>query len=616
MGRISKQKWHSREFSTEPYSRFAELNGQHEWQSAMPNSYVLYPVRKIVAGRVVYFNFDLAKEMGLITATHARVLNKKLERTILDTFCLRIINEYDQKQNVRYLPSILKPHPYMATRYLQLQHPDKRGTTSGDGRSIWNGQIRHNGITWDISSRGTGVTCLSPGFVEAQKPIRSGSTQYGYGCGLADIDELLGAAILSEIFYQNGVDTERVLAVIDIGGGNSIGVRAAPNLMRPAHIFMHLKQNQYESLRKSVDYFISREHANRRLPFDTKHEDRDRLTLKTLAQTFAQFAAKLDREYIFAWLDWDGDNVLANGGIIDYGSIRQFGLRHDQYRYDDVERFSTTLNEQRLKARAIIQTFAQAFDFLRYGKKRPLEQFRSHWSTRIFDREFDISVTKIFLKQVGFSDAAATFLQTRHPVLTHQLYASFRTLESAKTRYKLKKVPDGVNRPAILNMRRALIDLSKIVDDTIQRNTRWSHIAPEQLFVMTLAKSARGKDKRPTKTLLKQIRDFESLYVQTVRKITATLNPRDLKKFGQSFRENAEQSNRQDRMTGDALLYIVDEILSKFRRHKIKVADMQRTIDSLIKRQGPKQSARENPLGEDALQEVILRIIDGHKECI
>jgi transcriptional regulator with XRE-family HTH domain len=56
--------------------------------------------------------------------------------------------------------------------------------------------------------------------------------------------------------------------------------------------------------------------------------------------------------------------VLANGksefiGIIDYGSVRQFGIRHDKYRYDDVERFSTNLNEQKNKARLIVQVFAQ-----------------------------------------------------------------------------------------------------------------------------------------------------------------------------------------------------------------------------------------------------------------
>ena len=88
-----------------------------------------------------------------------------------------------------------------------------------------------------------------------------------------------------------------------------------------------------------------------------------------LCKEFAKFTAVLDIDYVFAWLDWDGANVLANGGIIDYGSVRQFGLRHDRYRYDDVERFSTNLNEQRLKADCLFR-FLRISNFITTGKKK------------------------------------------------------------------------------------------------------------------------------------------------------------------------------------------------------------------------------------------------------
>lgn len=107
--------------------------------------------------------------------------------------------------------------------------------------------------------------------------------------------------------------------------------------------------------------------------------------LKEVCRSFARFVAHLDRSYIFAWMDWDGDNVLANGGIIDYGSVRQFGLRHDQYRYDDVERFSTNLNQQIPKSRLMMQAFAQIVHYLETGKRLPLERFRRHPAIRHFD---------------------------------------------------------------------------------------------------------------------------------------------------------------------------------------------------------------------------------------
>ncbi len=91
---------------------------------------------------------------------------------------------------------------------------------------------------------------------EAQKPLRTGGTEFGYGCGLAEIDELLAASILAEVMHLQGVRTERVLCVIDLGKGYGIGVRAATNLIRPAHLFLYLKQEKYDSLKAATDYLI------------------------------------------------------------------------------------------------------------------------------------------------------------------------------------------------------------------------------------------------------------------------------------------------------------------------------------------------------------------------
>ena len=102
----------------------------------------------------------------------------------------------------------------MATRYLQLQHPDKRGKTSGDGRGIWNGEFRGRGGTWDVSSSGTGATCLSPAAAQTGKFFKTGDRAVGYGNGYNTLDEGLSAALMSEIFHRNGIPTERTLVII------------------------------------------------------------------------------------------------------------------------------------------------------------------------------------------------------------------------------------------------------------------------------------------------------------------------------------------------------------------------------------------------------------------
>ena len=159
---------------------------------------------------------------------------------------------------------------------------------------------------------------------------------------------MLGSAVMSEIFYRQGIPTERCLAVIGFPDATAIGVRSAPNLIRPAHMFRYLKQGRREELKASVDYFIDREIENGfwQIPSDDPKE-RYTKALDYFARSYAKLAALLEEEYIFNWLSWDGDNMLASGAVLDYGSIRQFAAKHDKYRYKDVDRYSASLAEQR-----------------------------------------------------------------------------------------------------------------------------------------------------------------------------------------------------------------------------------------------------------------------------
>src|SRR6478672_2053211 len=287
------------------YEKFKEIDGTHPWRNVSPDGYVDYQARYRPHGRVLYFNFALAKEMGLIPSDHAASITKDLEQVILDTFSLRIINEYDLERGKKYPPETIKPHPYMATRYLQTQHRNKQGKTSGDGRSIWNGYLRHDGLTFDISSRGTGATILSPGAQEADGAVKTGDESYGYASGLAELDEMLGSAVMSEIFYRQGIPTERCLVVIGFSDGTAIGVRSAPNLIRPAHIFRYLKQGRHAELKATVDYFIERQVNNKFWQIPADESARYEQALDYLARSYGKMAALLEEEYIFNWLAWD-----------------------------------------------------------------------------------------------------------------------------------------------------------------------------------------------------------------------------------------------------------------------------------------------------------------------
>ena len=181
------------------YEKFKELDGTHPWREVSPDGYLDYHARYRPKGRVLYFNFPLAREMELITPDHPPIINKELEQAILETFSLQIINEYDLKLGTKYPIETVKPRPFMATRYLQTQHRNKQGKTSGDGRSIWNGYLRTSNLIFDISSRGTGATILSPGAQKSDGAVKTGDESFGYSSGLAELDEMLGSAVMSEI---------------------------------------------------------------------------------------------------------------------------------------------------------------------------------------------------------------------------------------------------------------------------------------------------------------------------------------------------------------------------------------------------------------------------------
>ena len=493
-----------------PYGGFHQINGHHPWKFAVPNGYVDYEARILRGSKVAYFNFTLAKEMGLIAKDHPHALNAELEKMLMETFALRIVNEYDQLTGLKIPARDLKPGRYMATRYVQLQHDNKAGTTSGDGRSIWNGQfLSPSGKAWDISSCGTGATRLSPGAVALGRPVQTGDTNISYGSGLADLDEGLTAAILSESFHHRGVYTERTLVIMETPDGNGINVRTSTNLLRPSHLFLHLKQGNQLMLKSALDFYIARQVHNKNWAPVAETEKYDAF-LQRLAESYGQFAARLEDEYIFCWLDWDGDNMLMDGGIIDYGSIRQFGLCHHHYRYDDVDRYSTNLKEQKKKARYLVQTFVQLVDFVRTGQKKDLKSYATSPVLKVFDTKFEEVMLDCLLRRVGIGRAQRKALIQRRPAVLAEFEKAYRFFERKESSRGMRSTPDGVNNPAIFCVRNLLKELPRrlLTDDRL--------LGTEE-FLSLMKTPYLSQKEASAKVYEKSAKRFQELYLKLLK---------------------------------------------------------------------------------------------------
>jgi hypothetical protein len=543
------------ESESRSYGAFSRINGQHPFKDNVPGGRVEYKARYKKGGKVAFFNFELAKEMGLLPKGHEEKLNPELEKEILRTFSIVIINEYDLINELKFPEDEIYPHTFMATRYLQLQHPDKSGRTSGDGRTIWNGNIRHNGVTWDVSSCGTGGTKLSPACNINKKFYQTGDPTISYGCGLSEVGEGLETLFFSEVLRKNGFRTERVLAIIEFEKGISINVRANPNLIRPSHFLGHLKQGNYETLKQVADHFCKRQMDNKvweQTTFKTEKEKYQYMA-RQVAKDFAETAAKFEDEYIFCWLDWDGDNILMDGGIIDYGSIRQFGLFHAEYRYDDVQRFSTSILEQRQKARYIVQCFAQIADFLSTKKKKSLSQFRKAATLEYFDKHFIFCKNRNLLQRIGFKKNHQEYLLKEQLPTVTKFRKIFSYFERAKSKRGKYKTADGITRDAIFCMRDILRELPQIY------LTRGAELNPQEFMEVIKSSYAKKPDLRLTFLRVKQIKRFQSLYMSLVRSLEKHANM-TRPQFLLELTMRSSIINRYDRVTGDSITFIVQKV--------------------------------------------------------
>ena len=590
------------------YEKFNLINGSHPWRDVSDQGFIDYPVRYRKGGKVIYFNFPLAQEMGLIPQKHPAVLNPRLEEKILKTFSLQILNEYDWANSPSFEKDGYEDRLYMATRYLQAQHKNKRGDTSGDGRSIWNGTIKTLKMTFDLSSCGTGVTILSPGAQVATEPIQTGDQKYGYSSGLAELDEMLGAAMMSEIFYRRGLPTERCLTVIAFEDNTAIGVRSAPNLIRPAHLFRYLKSKQWKELKDSFEYFLKRQEKNKTYQLPAKGKARYEQALQYLCRTYAKLAAVMEEEYIFNWLSWDGDNLLASGAILDYGSIRQFSAKHNKYRYKDVDRYSTSLTEQKYWARRILQTFIQAVDFICSKKKKRLEAFNQHPLLKEFDRYFYEEKQRRLLGKVGFQEKEINFLIRQHQndVLRFQQCLYF--FEDLKVQKGEEVLPDGINHSPVFLIRNILKELPQFLckhfENEKRKDDQWPFVEPKDFCKIMAASYVDKRDLMLNETRRQKSVEFQKIYHQLIK--AAGKSPNRMMK---EILERSAVINYEYRQTGDGLVWVVEEV-SKMRNRltqSMLQQVMERFIESQVLVPGKHRPVSERELSKNNLTSKLLK---------
>ena len=295
-----------------------------------------------------------------------------------------------------------------------------------------------------------------------------------------------------------------------------------------------------------------------------------------MARRFAQATARFESDYLFVWLDWDGDNILMDGGIIDYGSVRQFGLYHDEYRFDDTDRWSTTIPEQKQKARYLVQTFIQISDCLGRGKKKPIHKFARHKLLTVFDREFEHQLSRHLLYKIGFNESHREYLFKEQQDLINKFKGVFSYFEKAKSQRGPHKVPDGRNWDAIYCMRDMLRELP------LHLFEKEAIMTPEG-FMKTIASSyASKRDRTVHETKTRKIQEFQKRYWALVQQAAKAFNTNErnlLLELGM----RASIINQYDRITGDSILEVTTKVLKE--RKRLSFDQFQKLLQDFIQYQ-------------------------------
>src|SRR5436190_9702275 len=280
---------------------------------------------------------------------------------------------------------------------------------------------------------------------------------------------------------------------------------------------------------------------------------------------------------LFRSLAWDGDNMLASGAILDYGSIRQFAAKHDKYRFKDVDRFSASLAEQRYWARVIVQTFAQAMGFICSGEKKNLRAFKDAGCLNVFDSAFENESNYRILWRIGFTPEQISRLMQTAPKEIKEFHRSLTYFEDLKVSKGIEKLPDGFTHKPVFLIRNLLRQLpAYYVAQAMRSAIDESAYMPDDIFLRVMAASYVGKrDLRLTRSRRAQVKNFQQCYL---RLIAALDGPFD--EVMKTLQDRSAIINHRHRITGDALVFIIEVVIAI--SGKIKMNGLQEALEAFI----------------------------------
>jgi len=198
---------------------------------------------------------------------------------------------------------------------------------------------------------------------------------------------------------------------------------------------------------------------------------------------------------------------------------------------------------------------------------------------------------------------------------------SFRNLcryfENAKSRKGPHSVGDGITRDAIFCLRDILRELP-----VLYSTNDITPISPETFIHFIKSDYASKKDQALTSGRREKIRQFQTIYKKLVDCATR-ITGANRQKILQQIAARSSLINRYNRVTGDALIYVTDNLVKNKR--KFTTTALNRIIRSFVEQQilrpeyfeqGSVPKKKMNDVKSKKLMDTMLKMVETYREGI
>ena len=107
---------------------------------------------------------------------------------------------------------------------------------------------------------------------------------------------------------------------------------------------------------------------------------------------------------------------------------------------------STTITEQKNKAKYIVQTFVQIVDYILTGEKKAIRRFARHPALQSFDDVFETTKDAVLIRKLGYDHEQAEIILERAPLRgdVRRLRTILHMFERVQSKTGIYKIDDGI----------------------------------------------------------------------------------------------------------------------------------------------------------------------------